>query len=74
MCPEDTNGKIIEPPIGVECKVDTSSGANVMPIYVFRKLCPAIFDFSDKALRSLMQIGPPQWHMETVRPGSLGYK
>ena len=46
MCPEDTNGKINGPPIEVKCKIDTGAGVNIMPIYVFRKLCPAIFDSS----------------------------
>ena len=48
MCPEDTNGKISGPPIEVKCKIDTGTGANIMHIYVFRKLCPAMLDFSGK--------------------------
>ena len=51
MCPEDTNGKSNEPSIELKCKIDTGSGANVMPAYVFKKLCPAMFDSSAKALR-----------------------
>ena len=53
MCPEDTNGKISGPHIEVKCKMDASAGANIMPIYVFRKLCPAMFDSSGKALKKL---------------------
>ena len=53
MYPKDTNGKINEPPIEVKCKMDTGAGAYIMPIYVFRKLCPAMFDSSGKALRML---------------------
>ena len=51
MCPEDTNGKISGPPFVVKYKIDTGVGANIMPIYVFRKLCPAMFDSSGKALK-----------------------
>ena len=51
MCPEYTNGKISEPPIQVKCKIDTGAGSNIMPIYVFRKLCLAMFDSSGKALK-----------------------
>ena len=53
MCPEDTNGQINGPPIEVKCKIDTDAGANIMPVYVFRKLCPAMFDSSGKALKKL---------------------
>ena len=53
MCPEDTNGKINGPCIEVNCKIDTGAGANIMLIYVFRKLCPAMFDSSGKALKKL---------------------
>ena len=53
MGPEDTNRKINGPPIEVKCKIDTCSGAKIMSIYVFRKLCPAMFDSSSKALRKL---------------------
>ena len=58
MCQGDTNGKINGLRIEVKCKIDTGAGANIMPIYVFRKLCPAVFDSSGKALKKLMQIGP----------------
>ena len=51
MYPEDTNGKINGLPIEVKCKIDTGPGANVMPIYVFRKLCPTMFDPSGKVLK-----------------------
>ena len=30
--------------------MDTGAGANVMPVSVFRRLCPAMFDFNGKAL------------------------
>ena len=53
ICPEDTNGKIRGPPIEVKFKIDTGAGANILPIYVFRKLCPAMFDSSGKALKKL---------------------
>ena len=53
MCPEDSNGKIEVPPIEVKCKIDTGAGSNIMPLYVFRKLCPAMFDSSGKALKKL---------------------
>ena len=53
MCPEDTSGRINGPPIEVKCKIDTGAGASIMPIYVFRKLCPAMFDSSGKALKKL---------------------
>ena len=53
MCPEDTNGKINGPPIGIKFKIDTGAGANMMPIYVFRKLHPAMFNSSGKTLKKL---------------------
>ena len=53
MCPGDTNGKINGPYIMVKCKIDTGAGANIMSLYVFGKLCPAMFDSSDKALKKL---------------------
>ena len=53
MCPEDTNGKISEPCIKVKCKIDTGTGANIMPIYVFRKLGPPMFDSSGKGLKKV---------------------
>ena len=43
MSPEDTEGKIIGPAIETKCKIDTGAAANVMPIYTFRKWCPAMF-------------------------------
>ena len=66
MCPEDTNGKINEHPIEVKCKTDTGSGANVMPILVSRKLCPAMFDSSGKALKKF----DADWTTLTVYTGS----
>ena len=53
MCPEDTNGKINGPPFHVKCKIITGAGADIMPLYVFRKLCSAMFDPSGKALKKL---------------------
>ena len=46
MYPEDTNGNISGPPIEVKCKIDTGAGANIIPLYVLRKVCPAMFDSS----------------------------
>ena len=54
MCTEDTNGKLNGPPIEVKRKIKTGAGANIMPLYVFRKLYPAMFDSSGKALKKLV--------------------
>ena len=51
MCPEGTNDKINGPPIEIKCKIDTGAGANIMPIYIFRKLFLIMFDSSVKALK-----------------------
>ena len=66
MCPEDTNGKINRPPIEIKCKIDTGAGANIMAIYVFRKLCPVTFDSSCKALKKQ----DADWTTLTVYGGS----
>ena len=50
MLPQDTEGKTIGAPIDVKCKIDTGAGANVMPVSIFRKLCPDMFDAKGKAL------------------------
>ena len=34
-------------------QIDTGASANIMLIYVFRKLCPAMFDSNGKALKKL---------------------
>ena len=56
MLSEDTEGKVIGPTIDVKCKIDTGASANMMPITTFRKLCPAMCDFSGKPLRNSKQI------------------
>ena len=53
MYPEDTNDKVNGPPIEVKCKIDTGAGANDMSLYVFRKLCQAMFVSSGKTLKKL---------------------
>ena len=39
--------------IEVKCKIDIGADANIIPMYVFRKLCPAMFDSSGKGVKKL---------------------
>ena len=52
MMPEDIKDNRTRPN-EVRCKFDTAAGAHVKPISVFRRLCPAVFDFTEKSLEKL---------------------
>ena len=51
MCLEDTNGKIIGPPIEVKCKIDTDSRCKCYAHICVRTPCPVMFDSSGKTLK-----------------------
>ena len=40
------------PTVQVRYKIDTGAGANVMPLNVFRMLCPAMCDYTGKSLET----------------------
>ena len=51
MVPGDTKDNRAN--VGWRYKINTSAGVNVMPLSVFRRLCPAMFDSIGKALEKL---------------------
>ena len=71
-CPENTHGKINGPPFEVKCKIDTGEGANIMPIYVFRKLSPGPILLGLKTLRHMgIFVKHPMVYIETINTISL---
>ena len=72
MLPEDTKCKVVGPAMDVKCKIDTDAGANVIQIFTFRKLCPAMFDSSRNPLRYSMQIQQLQHPMVVASSSNLG--
>ena len=53
MVLEDTKGNRTGPNVEVRCKIEKGADANAMQTSVFRRLCPAMFDYPEKAFEKL---------------------
>ena len=73
IVPEDTNNGRIGPNMEVRFQIDIDAGAKIVPLSVFRRLCPVMFDSTRKAFeKSLSLIGPSLQHIEVQPSSSLG--